>query len=60
MAQAPDIGLADKRQNMVFAQRSEIDRPLDDLHRGDVMGAIHAFSLEDDLDLYPSVISTSA
>ena len=27
MAQAPDIGLADKRQDMVFAQSSEIDRP---------------------------------
>ena len=51
MTQAPDIGLADKRQNMVLAQRSEIDRPLDYLHRGNVLGAIHAFSLEDDLDI---------
>src|SRR2546425_11949096 len=57
MAQAPDIGLSDKRQNMVFAQRSEIDRPLDDLHRGSILGAINAFPLEDDLDIGIAVIS---
>jgi hypothetical protein len=57
MAQASDIRLADKRQNMVFAQRSEIDRPLDDLHRGSVLGAINAFPLEDDLYIGIALIS---
>jgi len=57
MTQAPDIGLADKRQNMVLAQRSEIDRPLDDLHRGNVLGAIHAFTLENDLDIGIAIIA---
>ena len=56
MTQAPDIGLADKRQNMVLAQRSEIDRPLDYLHRGNVLGAIYAFSLEDDLNIGIAII----
>ena len=56
MTQAPDIGLADKRQNMVLAQRSEIDRPLDDLHRGNVLGAIDAFPLEDNLDVGITII----
>jgi len=57
MTEAPDIGLADKRQDMVLAQRSELDRPLDDLHRGNVLGAIHAFTLENDLDIGIAIIA---
>jgi hypothetical protein len=41
---------------MVLAQRSEIDRPLDYLHCGNVLGAIHAFPLEDDLDIRIAII----
>jgi hypothetical protein len=57
MTETPDIGLTDKRQDMVLAQRSELDRPLDDLHRGNVLSAIHTLALENDLDIGIAIIA---
>src|SRR5262249_48284696 len=38
-------------------QRSELDSPFDDLHRGNVLGAIHAFTFENDLDIGITIIA---
>ena len=64
MTQAPDIGLTDKRQNMVLAQRSEIDRPSTICTVGMSWAQLTHSRLNTTSmlgsPLYPSVISTSA
>ena len=49
--------LGRQTEDMVLAQRSELDRPLNDLHRGNVLGAIHAFALENHLDIGIAIIA---
>jgi hypothetical protein len=50
-------GAKTRRSTTPAGREANLDRPLDDLHRGNVLGAIHAFTLENDLDIGIAIIA---